>query len=362
VLENYDITGRISVKNTDKPLEIRNISVIRSTGPSVPGIEIENSTDITISNSLITLCGEGIQITTADSITVNNNNISANTGNGMKINYCNNSIIEDNTIANNQESGIVIGDASGGDAITHNVNITNNWISENTVNGIHIYSCYIKNRILHNTIWNNGDKEQITPTAVEGAGIIIGETDHNYYTTIEIIGNGVMENYNHGIAAYIISGPFSVSPYISHNAVFLNDEHIDKFDDDKQFYDLNNGITNPDHSNTISDIRLDSDLDGLMNFEEAYHGTHPMKIDTDNDNLLDDYEIKIGTNPHIDDTDGDGYLDGAEIRAKYNPLDPDDHPGVQEYPDITQFALLTGAIAVALIAPIVLLFTKKKRD
>lgn len=69
---------------------------------------------------------------------------------------------------------------------------------------------------------------------------------------------------------------------------------------------------------------LDSDRDGLTDYEEIYiYGTDPYNPDTDGDGLTDRDEVKVfGTDPLNPDTDGDGYLDGEEVRAGYDPLGP----------------------------------------
>ena len=47
-----------------------------------------------------------------------------------------------------------------------------------------------------------------------------------------------------------------------------------------------------------------------------------MKIDSDKDGLEDWQEILFGTDKNNPDTDGDGYLDGEEILSGHNPLKP----------------------------------------
>ncbi|MCK4355242.1 hypothetical protein KAW43_02785 [Candidatus Parcubacteria bacterium] len=69
----------------------------------------------------------------------------------------------------------------------------------------------------------------------------------------------------------------------------------------------------------------DTDGDGLSDGDEMseYH-TNPTEKDTDNDGLTDYQEIKIyHTNPQKPDTDGDGILDGKEIRSGSNALSGD---------------------------------------
>jgi hypothetical protein len=59
----------------------------------------------------------------------------------------------------------------------------------------------------------------------------------------------------------------------------------------------------------------DSDGDGLLDPDEALHGTDPMEHDTDDDGLSDGDELALGTDPHITDTDGDGLSDGDEVHG-----------------------------------------------
>ncbi|MBC7073847.1 hypothetical protein H5T58_00420, partial [Candidatus Parcubacteria bacterium] len=45
-------------------------------------------------------------------------------------------------------------------------------------------------------------------------------------------------------------------------------------------------------------------------------------LDSDEDGLYDWDEIRLGTDPFNPDSDRDGYLDGSEIKLKYDPLKP----------------------------------------
>lgn len=67
----------------------------------------------------------------------------------------------------------------------------------------------------------------------------------------------------------------------------------------------------------------DTDDDGLDDGDEASRGTDPLDADTDDDGLSDGYEIAIGTDPTDPDTDGDGLLDGDEVSLGTDPTDPD---------------------------------------
>jgi len=52
-------------------------------------------------------------------------------------------------------------------------------------------------------------------------------------------------------------------------------------------------------------------------------------VDSDGDGLSDYEEGILGTDPHNPDTDGDGYLDSSEHDKGTNPNDPADHPTVE---------------------------------
>lgn len=62
-------------------------------------------------------------------------------------------------------------------------------------------------------------------------------------------------------------------------------------------------------------LKIDSDLDGLIDTDEKKYGTNQTSSDTDGDSLLDKDEIFIyKTNPLKADTYGIGYDDGWGVR------------------------------------------------
>lgn len=87
-----------------------------------------------------------------------------------------------------------------------------------------------------------------------------------------------------------------------------------------------------DHLGNACDF--DDDNDGLVDPDEATHGTDPLDPDSDDDGLLDGFEVARGTNPLSSHSDGDGISDLVEVRKGMNPLDPDsDDDGVGDATD-----------------------------
>lgn len=62
----------------------------------------------------------------------------------------------------------------------------------------------------------------------------------------------------------------------------------------------------------IDPRKVDTDGDGLSDYDENVIGTNSTKADTDGDGLCDGYEIIIGSNPLDNDTDDDGLSDYLE--------------------------------------------------
>ena len=71
---------------------------------------------------------------------------------------------------------------------------------------------------------------------------------------------------------------------------------------------------------TVTVVVIDSDSDGLSDYEELLLGTNANKADSDGDGLSDFAEVRTHkSNPLTTDTDGDGYSDGIEVARDGNP-------------------------------------------
>ncbi len=137
----------------------------------------------------------------------------------------------------------------------------------------------------------------------------------------------------------------------------------------------------------IEIIYADSDGDGLIDADEAAHGTDPGLRDTDNDGMSDFFEVKLsspgnvldplvqdspcnvpvdglwpdsdmdgltdceefvkGTNRHLVDTDSDGIPDGIEFLTGMNPLEiqyttDSDFDGSEDWLEVQQHTNLTS--------------------
>ena len=88
-----------------------------------------------------------------------------------------------------------------------------------------------------------------------------------------------------------------------------------------------------------SDGTLDTDVDGLNNYDEFLAGTDPALSDSDGDGMPDGWEVEFGLDPTIDDSLGDIDADGLNNLAEYQQnMTPqaDDVPPVMDVPiDVT---------------------------
>jgi hypothetical protein len=81
---------------------------------------------------------------------------------------------------------------------------------------------------------------------------------------------------------------------------------------------------------------VDTDSDGVPDWQEVELGTDPDQADSDGDGLDDGEEGELGTDPLDEDTDGDGLTDGEEVEYGLDPtLADSDGDGVDDYEEVT---------------------------
>jgi hypothetical protein len=87
-------------------------------------------------------------------------------------------------------------------------------------------------------------------------------------------------------------------------------------------YTISDGKGGSAGATVLVSIGVDSDMDGLLDTQEAMLGTLPNDPDSDDDGVLDGIEVNvITTNPLDDDSDDDGLLDGNEDGDKDGTVD-----------------------------------------
>ncbi len=68
---------------------------------------------------------------------------------------------------------------------------------------------------------------------------------------------------------------------------------------------------------------VDSDRDGVYDYEELRLGTNVNLRDTDGDGVADGDELyRYRSSPRVIDSDGDGLADGSEVSIGADPADP----------------------------------------
>lgn len=82
-------------------------------------------------------------------------------------------------------------------------------------------------------------------------------------------------------------------------------------------------------------------------------------LDSDDDGLSDWDEIRLGTDPFSADTDNDGYLDGVEVRLGFDPLKPGPADKVI-YQDVRKFGKVSERIKIEKVEIVVLPENKEK--
>ncbi|MHA1797272.1 MAG: right-handed parallel beta-helix repeat-containing protein [Candidatus Helarchaeota archaeon] len=191
-IENYSITSGedsgISINNTDKFLIINNCLIENfwnnNYGASDNGINIQNCSNIKITNCLLTNNTLGIYLNSSTNIILIQNNCSYNNWGFTLLNSENNTLFN-NTASYNEYDGFRI---SGG----RNNNISTNVVSLNYQNGIFFTNYYPSIGTLYtygNSIVNNTIEEN------HNYGIQIENSDFN-----SVLNNKILNNKDSGIS------------------------------------------------------------------------------------------------------------------------------------------------------------------
>lgn len=117
-------------------------------------------------------------ISESNTLNINKNKFSDNTGSGIFIKGTGQVLIQDNLIEKNFGNGLYIIDSK-------NLKIIGNKINENILNGIHLINC--KGLLMLNSLFKN-----------KGSGILL-ETQDYKELYVEVLKNTICENYQHGI-------------------------------------------------------------------------------------------------------------------------------------------------------------------
>ncbi len=277
----------------------------------------------------------GIQIEWGNNATLINNVANNNALNGIGLYSIYFSTCFNNIVCDNDENGLFI------DSGSYENDIINNSITLNDVYGIAVTGD--DNYFHHNVIWQN-TVDQILDTGInntwdanllnesgdfDGDGIInvvelFGETDPYLNDTDS-------DGLNDG-EELLIHLTNATNPDTDGDGLIDGDEILiyttDPLDTDSDDdvipdkWEVDNALSplNP------SDVLIDYDLDGLINFEEYLYNTSPHDTDTDNDLLPDGWEIDNLLDPlNISDALDDFDLDNLTNLVEYGlDTDPND--------------------------------------
>ena len=234
-IRNNYFTSRGAVGCSDDYNTYSNITITGNTwensNPEDPPLTVRGGGH-TIESNTFNNCGDGLVITdgTGDPVTVRNNQITNNTGDGVSIMGA--AILQENTIESNSENGVHI----PADATNSTVSLINNQISNNSVHGVFVE---MEATLRGNTIENNDfDGIYILDTWGLGqAGAPDLGQDSESEAGNNVIRNNTLNNVNN-------QSPNTISAYRNYwGLTNANDIDATIFDDDE---DVSKGPVNFD--------------------------------------------------------------------------------------------------------------------
>ena len=228
VIEGYNITTdevAIDIYDVTVSFEIRDCYIVNETiGMASPGIVIENSTLVSISDTIfeyrmigivlsyqhsgiITGCtishasDNHILVNDSEGLSIESCNLDICDNTGIVISYTNNTMINNCEISNAEYSGIYLGHSN-------DITVTNSEVYDCSNHGINVYyssHVTIENNVIHDNMWGG----------IPLCGVYLTYSDH-----ASIIGNEIYDNARNGI--YL---EYSDWAYIFDNDIYGNSDH-----------------------------------------------------------------------------------------------------------------------------------------
>lgn len=153
IIENKTINiadiSAIYIANTTYYLKIVNCTIFGGNTSDEPSVNIQDSKNITVSNSRIFYGDHGVNVENSSNIDIDRIEIE-NSSIGIRINYCNDLRVQNNSIKNVRKDGMKIY------GYTHDLIIENNTIVNGQLNGISMDASLKNMNISGNTISSNG--------------------------------------------------------------------------------------------------------------------------------------------------------------------------------------------------------------
>ena len=183
--------------------------------------------------------------------------------------------------------------------------------------------------------WNTYGFRQVaglSGVVAVGAGVQFSEALKSDGTLVTWGFGGSGQLGNGGLASSSIPVPVS---NLAHVTTISCGDHSLAAKQDGSIYgfgcNTNGQIGNRENSNQTSPVlvsmkSLDSDRDGLPDWQELLLGANPNKRDSNGDGMSDYVSVMLGINPANPDVDGDGISNIDEILAGTNPFGADPQP------------------------------------
>lgn len=154
----------------------------------------------------------------------------------------------------------------------------------------------------------------------EGEGLVVDNNE----AQVSVVDNTQANNQDNSQGDFVVPIVEQENESVINNNDGVGDQPDSEIINPNTVDSDGDGLTDYDEVNVYNTNPnlIDTDFDGLTDYEEVVaNKTDPLKADTDGDGLTDYEEVKVySSDPLSVDTDGDGYSDGEEVKAGYSPL------------------------------------------